>query len=234
MIDIGAGVEATASYEIRPLHEAAAFGHTAILQSLISAGAWIDGEESLQGMSPLEHAVFGGHEAAVGLLLQNGADTSDRDFQTRRACEGGVLSLAARLGNEAIVTKLIRKVRSVDEKSRVLGRTALMEAARKGHECIVRLLFWHGADIRAKNTFSTTVLHYAAGAEKSDPAIVRFLLDVGAKPDVSAKDGDGCTPMDAAARRYNKRIEQVLTDAGGKMASTFAGVKGALEFSLFQ
>lgn len=55
-----------------PLHEAAANGHTAVVEALIAAGAAVNATDSC-GRTPLHEAAMKGHMAVVSALIAAGA-----------------------------------------------------------------------------------------------------------------------------------------------------------------
>ena len=99
-----------------------------------------------------------------------------------------------------------------------------MEAVRDGHESIARLLVDKGADVRAKDRTSSTVLHYAASELRGRVAVVKYLLEWGAKGDLTAQDSRGRSPVYTAARLNNHAIERVLREAGGSSPPAIAPI----------
>jgi len=60
-----------------PLHFAADYGQTEVLEYLISKGADVNALDK-HGISPLLSAIFEGHTASVKLLLSKGADKNGK------------------------------------------------------------------------------------------------------------------------------------------------------------
>lgn len=86
-----------------PLCLAAAFGHRAILDQLLAAGARVNAaSRALGGVHPLDSAVFGGDLDIVRRLLESGADPN-------LAQEGGFMPLhgAAQRGDSEMVELLL-------------------------------------------------------------------------------------------------------------------------------
>ena len=221
MIEIGEHVDAKTAHDVTPLHEAARFGHSSIVRLLVDAGADVNKRDSRYHKSSLEEAVRAKCPEVVRILLESGADPNPCENATW-SNDGGPLVIASFGGNETIFKELLPRVRSIDEKGKLRGQTALMIAVYTGYTSIVRLLIEDGADVRARDSKSTSVLHHAVSHGSPRADIVRLLLDHGAKPDLCAKDGEGSTPVDTAALQKNKDIEQLLVDAGGKKASDLA------------
>ena len=108
------------------------------------------------------------------------------------------LSVASRKGYAKEVTRLLSNLRSVGvdinfETSR--NGAPLHNAAKNGHEVVVKLLLGAGADPNqttkiapSLSTVEETPLHRAV--ELSYPNVVRLLLDAGADPNKRGKYGD--------------------------------------------
>ncbi len=110
------------------------------------------------------------------------------------------------------------------------GRTALICAARDGHEKVVRLLLERGAEIDAVNRVrggGFTALMYAArsGNEK----VVRLLLERGAK--IGAVDGGGWTALMCAAVSGHEEIVRLLLERGAKIDAVDGGGWTALMYA---
>ncbi len=90
------------------------------------------------------------------------------------------------------------------------GWTALMHAARVGHEELVNLLLNHGADVNAQADDGWTALMRAA--VKDHEAIVKILLRHGARVDL--RDEGKATALHWAGRKGHLVIIKALLDAG--------------------
>lgn len=77
------------------------------------------------------------------------------------------------------------------------AHTALMEAAVRGETSVVGALLAQGAIISATDEDQRQALHYAARNGQADAAVARLLLEKGADPVASSKDG--VTPLMEAA-----------------------------------
>eukprot|EP01101_Sappina_pedata_P013488 TRINITY_DN9759_c0_g1_i1.p1 TRINITY_DN9759_c0_g1~~TRINITY_DN9759_c0_g1_i1.p1 ORF type:complete len:124 (-),score=62.63 TRINITY_DN9759_c0_g1_i1:128-499(-) len=69
-----------------PLHSAADFGHTDVIEYLLSKGANINAKDSF-GNTPLLCAVYEGHVEATQLLVSKGASTKDKGPDGKTALE---------------------------------------------------------------------------------------------------------------------------------------------------
>ena len=86
------------------------------------------------------------------------------------------------------------------------GWTALMFAAKAGHETIVRLLLDAGASVHLENDAQETALHLAAEHGQTEAA--RLLLEAGA--DFAARDADGLTSLFRAIEHRHAEIIELL------------------------
>jgi Ankyrin repeats (3 copies) len=93
------------------------------------------------GWTALHRAAYNGHEAAIRLLLEKGADIKATDQQG-----GTALHWAARNGQEAAIRLLLEKgadIKATDQQ----GGTALHWAAYKGQDAAIRLLQEKGREL---------------------------------------------------------------------------------------
>jgi ankyrin repeat protein len=117
-------------------------GHEDVVKILLQAGADIDGEFAQFG-SALRVACVEGYYGVVDLLIQEGADVGpDVGGHIDNA-----LCVAASLGHEEIVQRLLRAGAVVNVKSWYIDR-ALSVALSQGHEQAVELLTQHGGKIK--------------------------------------------------------------------------------------
>ncbi|KAK9444473.1 Ankyrin repeat-containing domain protein [Metarhizium brunneum] len=86
---------------------------------------------------PLNHAVRRGDEAAVKTLVQHGMDMF---YESAWEDDPQPVLLAAKSGNGEILDMLLQAGFTADLAEDMYGRTALMFAAAKGYESIVRIL----------------------------------------------------------------------------------------------
>jgi ankyrin repeat protein len=96
------------------------------------------------------------------------------------------------------------------------GDTALHMAAAAFRRQVAELLVARGADCRAKNRRGAEPLHYAADANRWDPArqaeMIVYLLSIGADPD--ALDNSGVAPLHRAVRTRSLAAVRALLDGG--------------------
>ena len=129
-----------------------------------------------------------------------------------------LLHLASYLGILPLAEKLLIGKGWIDKPKRLYylrkhdrdGRTALLWAARRGHEAVVRLLLENGADMNALDMYGETAL--VGAAEQGHETIVRLLLEKGA--DIEAKDEDGQTALILSAGSAHEAVTALLLEKG--------------------
>jgi hypothetical protein len=159
------------------------------VRRLLDLGARIDGNG---GWSPLEEALYFGHEAVVPLLLQRGAAVAN----LRTAAGVGDLEKVARCFDETgalaaaaceIAWPFDKKVIPAElrrDPQQILGN-ALVYAAAWGRTAVAAYLLDRGAQVNlipAGFDYSGTALHYAAFHGRRE--MVDLLLSHGADPSV--------------------------------------------------
>jgi cytohesin len=70
-----------------PLHSAAMFGHAAVCESLLNAGADVNAQTRPQGYAPLHSAAFAGHVEAIRVLLAHGANRGLLNYRGERPAD---------------------------------------------------------------------------------------------------------------------------------------------------
>ena len=136
------------------LHEAAARGHTALVDLLLDYGAKINAVTS-SGMTPLHIATLFAAQDVVKLLLERGANAN-----TMFANGHTALHWAAIKGDVGCSELLLRYGANVEARS-AAGRTPLHWAALKGHRGVAELLLNCGADGDARDELGRTPLDWA-------------------------------------------------------------------------
>ncbi len=117
-----------------------------------------------------------------------------------------MLVVASRAGFEPTVDALLRAGAKVDAKNG-FGDTAIMVAALGGHLALVKKLYSRGAEI---NPVGWTPLAYAATNGKTE--VVRYLLEIGAKP--NALSANGTTALMMAVRGGHAETVDLLLAKG--------------------
>lgn len=122
------------------------------------------------------------------------------------------LVLAIREGARDVVSELLRHPGTDLERQAVNGNTALMMAAFKGDEEVVRALLNKGAKV---NQPGWTALHYAAAG--GHDKIAQLLIERGAGLDALSPRASGAyTPLMLAAREGKDDTARLLLARGAK------------------
>jgi ankyrin repeat protein len=236
----------------RPDHElqaiggilsAAQSGDIAVLRERLDAHPeLIDdlGGNGFQKAAALHLATIRNQHAAIGLLLERGADLGRRDFPDNAT----PLHLAAAVGDLVTVRLLVEAGADVnatgdDYDVAVLGWATCFRGVR---EDVAGYLLEHGARLNlwtaialdradavrsmvshdptllaarmSRNQHRRTPLHHAAA--KNRPEIVRLLIERGADP--NAADATGATPLTTATQEHaDAAIVAMLIEAGAKL-----------------
>ncbi|KAL7956538.1 ankyrin repeat-containing domain protein [Trichoderma compactum] len=130
------------------LHMAGRRGHGGIVRFLLQ-NCMDTNEPDSDGLTPLMHAVAGGHEDVVGLLLSHGAQLGDRDNRRRSVLHWAVLTYrkaALRLLLKHAATDDPLLIDAYDES----GCTPLHAAIDSGFETGVSILMEFGVNIHSR------------------------------------------------------------------------------------
>jgi ankyrin repeat protein len=140
-----------------------------MVELLLDKGADID-KHGEHGYTPLLWAAADGHEAVVKLLLDRGAATETRSDHF----EGSLPQL-----NEASGPHDGAYYLKVEEKlKREKGWTALLSAAARGHQAVVKLLLDRGASVQTKSASGHTALELAErGGREGVVNLLKEVLD---------------------------------------------------------
>jgi ankyrin repeat protein len=193
----------------RPLDFAAQWGHLELVQTLLNAGADIDGK-CQEEATALVRAAGNGYKEISQLLIRRGAETNE---STRPS--GNALQAAAGNGHKVVVQILLEEGAEVNAGNGGYDGTALLAACATGNEEVARLLLENGADTEAKNIDGETALLWAAG--NGFGAIVQLLLDKGA--DIEAKDNHKVTALFWAARHGFEAVVRLLLRKGADITA---------------
>ena len=126
------------------------------------------------------------------------------------------LMFASRIGAQVIVKLLIEKGARLNDTD-TLGKTALIQAAYKGHLDTVSFLLQHGANPNAETNQQWTALMFAA--ERGELEILKILLRHGARADFQNKLAMSSAMY--ASQKGHFEIVQFLLKSGFNFAQWF-------------
>ncbi|KAJ4854426.1 ankyrin repeats (3 copies) domain-containing protein [Trichoderma breve] len=221
-----------------PLHIAAKFGYTAIVELLLSKGVDVRLEDS-SGNTAIQLSASAGHLDVLRILLEHhlshlgdlvpeglgpvGDDTNNQNEE--EVGKGPYTIIAVKECNEllyrAVTSGQLIVVRyllnymdsshpSIPIQTSTPGENLLNIAASKGYTEIVRALLPR-FDPNVKNAENRTPLDLAVSGKHRD--VIRLLLESGADPNVS--DSDRWTPLHIAAESGLHEIFEDLLRGGG-------------------
>ena len=214
LLESGANPNAPLQVGETPLMTAARTGNADAAQSLIEHGADVDVTEKRRDQSALMWAVAQGHNEAVAVLIQNGAELMARSRVRPRLMHndstngsqydqgfiwnrGGYTPLlfAARHGNVEAGRLLVEAGATIDDRAPT-GATALAIAVHSGHPEFVQFALAHGAD---PNDFGPGYAPLHVAVLRGDRVSVNNLLASGADPNKRYEKG---TPVRRASRDW--------------------------------
>ncbi|OHF04086.1 hypothetical protein CORC01_00425 [Colletotrichum orchidophilum] len=214
-----------------PLQLAARGGELHKIREILAANPAAVNEppHGYYGQTAIQAACMHGHEQAVQMLVDAGADIH---FCGGNNFQRNALQIACGHGNEKVVDILLSagaKINEVSSKSanpvhgspassvavtRYNGRTALQAAAERGHEHLVSRLLELGADVNAppSPTAGYTALQAAAGGGYM--AISELLLQHGADINGASAKYKGYTALQGACLRGHLEVADLLLQKG--------------------
>lgn len=216
---LAAGLTVTAllavgSASAATLMEAAKADDSATALSLISAKADVNAAES-DGTTALHYAVYHDDAVLVESLLKAGASPS----VANKYGSTPLLEAAVR-GDVNIIGKLVKAGADVNS-GNPDGQTALMTLARTSNIEAAQILISHGANVNVVERWhEQTPLMWAAA--ESQPAMVKLLLDHGARPDARSLLNHWPRMVTAEPRAQQREV-------GGLTPLLYAARQGCLE-----
>ncbi|MGY0196635.1 ankyrin repeat domain-containing protein [Leptothrix sp. BB-4] len=181
------------------LHDAAQRGDLPALRALLAgadATALLKARDA-RGRTALHVAAHAGQREAIEALVRAGIDRDALEDDRYDA-----VTIAAVADDEATLRTLLSLGASARQVTSRYDGTALIAAAHLGHDGVVRQLIAAGAPLDHVNNLHWTALIEAVVLGNGGPrhqAVVRALLDAGARRDLT--DRDGRTPLVLARER---------------------------------
>lgn len=144
------------------LHEAAGFGHSGIVSSLVLAGADVHARDR-RGRTPLHMAANYNSVSCASLLICAGADLDVRDIDGCSPLHIGIRHLR----NVDIVSWLLYSGASVDV-TNMYGRTPLHAVVLNGLDRYIKMLLNYGASIHVRDHDGRSPLQLAMESRRRD------------------------------------------------------------------
>ena len=194
------------------LHLCAWFGLAGFMPELIEEQRLdVNSQDPTYGQTPLMYACRQGHTAAVGKLLDLGADVNLRSRRGKTAMFEAVVE------DRADVATLLLKEDKLDITATHAfesGRTALMLASQRGFSAVVREILESDKSsftINQKDSIGNTALILATESEHAEiVAMLSGFQDV----EMNATNKTGNTALTLAARKGNLEIVEILVKSG--------------------
>ncbi|KAJ4165737.1 hypothetical protein LMH87_007357 [Akanthomyces muscarius] len=230
-----------------PLQLAARAGDIAEMQRILAENpaAANDPPCGYYGQTALQAACMHGHEAAVRLLLDVGADVH---FSGGNNFQRNALQIACGNGDDRIVEMLLAAGARVNEVmsasdgrahkqpssgpssrikvTRYNGRTALQAACDRGHKHLAERLLRLGADVNAPPSPTAGCTAIQAAARGGYLPIVELLLQHGADANAAAARHKGYTALQGACRGGHADIVERLLQLRAVDVDALGGMHG--------
>lgn len=186
LISRGAKTEITDKAGYTPLTAAVILADPDMVQTLVEVGARTDVRSSANNLTPLVMAATNPdpfkHKSYIKImkiLLDSKADVNFQASDGRTPLIAAAMNADQAQGAEKV--SLLLDEGAKPDLVKHGGETALMLAAGRGNDKIVKLLIDHGAEVNLKSGAGETAMSYAQRAGSS--AIIALLESKGAKPD---------------------------------------------------
>ncbi|KFU87358.1 2-5A-dependent ribonuclease, partial [Chaetura pelagica] len=223
LLEKGADVNFRADFGWTPLQSAVQANSLKLVQLLLDKGACPHARKDNGGTAFIEAAMVGNVDI-LKLLLRCGIDIDDHDNNGftafMEAAWYGKEEALKFLHSKGAAVNLRREVSEEKAKLHKGGETALMDACKKGHLSVVKILVQEmGADVNlCDNSDRNALIHALKEDHERDkePAasisIGSFLLDQGV--DVNSKDEGGKTALILAVELRSLDLVKALLEKG--------------------
>jgi ankyrin repeat protein len=208
----GVDPDTLGQYDTPALHWLVRVNEIDAVRLLLEAGADPNGVTGL-GVNALSLAISNGSTDMVQLLLNSGADPNSKEPNGQ-----SMLMSAAIVGEPGVVRALVYKGADVNEVEPNFGETALMLAAREGHDDAVNILLEAGADPNKATFVGETPEWVLPNSQRG------FGFGIGIIRGGTPKDRGrrapipgGMTALHFAARHNHVGIARQLLDAGADL-----------------
>ena len=193
------------------LHEAAAKGNVAEIETLIAAGEKPNIQDS-KSRTPLHVAAYMKQHAAARALLKLGANANALEIDRY-----DIVTIAAVANDLDMLRLALDGGASAKNVTSRYDGTALIAAAHLGHAEAVKQLIAAKAPLNHVNNLGWTALMESVvlgNGGANHTATLRALVEAGA--DVNIADKQGTTALQHARRRGYVEIARILENAGAR------------------
>jgi ankyrin repeat protein len=205
IIDLGLDVNCHALNGKTPLHDSISLWMHDMQALLIRNGADIEIRDK-EGNTPFMEAVIAGNPTSMEMLVNLGADTKTRNFRGDTA-----LHVSAQIDRIDLSTQLLSwgvSIHARNAQDKTPFQIALNTSTR-----LVRTFLTRDR-INSSDDFGYSPLHIAV-QEKADAALIKIILELGARP--NSVDQDGRTPLRLA-------LDMNLLDTAALLANSESDV----------
>ena len=219
------------------LYRAVHWGHTYIVEWLLSVGADPNLRENDRKWTPLMEASYNINYDIMVLLLNNGADVNAEVRNDDPEEDETALSQALRGYSDWAVELLLdsganphikMRFNFGDERHRKTGRTALMFACYLNLRRVITALIAAGADVNARDDQGQTVLMVACEGH-ANKEVIEELIAAGAE--VNAADPLGKTALMVAADDVKVYAIDALSAAGANVGAVDLRGRSAFDYA---
>ncbi|KAF1082379.1 MAG: hypothetical protein GQF41_1100 [Candidatus Rifleibacterium amylolyticum] len=204
------------------LHNAIASNDITALQAAVSEKPLLN-EINTQGLTPLILAISLDNDTAARLLLEAGADSTQRDTRGNSP-----LHIAAQRNNRNLLPLLLESSKNPDPVNQA-GQTPLHVAIETLNPQIAGMMINAGASPTRKDARGNNLLHMIC--HRNNPQYEKILeIMLKRVGDVNLRNHDGMTPLHIAAAHGSANMLKLLIQAGAKIDARITDGSSALFF----
>ncbi|XP_048238696.1 ankyrin repeat domain-containing protein 50-like [Haliotis rufescens] len=197
LISEGADMTHVSEDDDKILHLACYGGNVDIVKYVLKQKILDINRKDDDGWTPAMMAIYGGHRDILYLLVREGANLTQRNYEHRN-----VLHVACS-SKQTKITKYL------------ITNTPVMLAALQGLGEVFDLIVSKGADLRSVTAHQENILHLACRG--SNVEIVKYILSQNIVDDINSRSVYGKTPLMIAAVNQNKEAFDLLVKKGADL-----------------
>ncbi|KFY83553.1 hypothetical protein V498_07984, partial [Pseudogymnoascus sp. VKM F-4517 (FW-2822)] len=191
--------------------------HEAVEQLLLKKGAKLECKDK-DGRTTLSYAAEKGHEAVVRLLLEKGAELESKDKVGRTPISYATLGWSSALQDYQMQLMALQDYQMQLMLLEQLNKKRPMMARQVQDNIISHANAKAVGSVQGESCNSPTVSDQIKGGLthiKGHEAVVKLLLEKGAK--LESKDKDGRTPLSYAVEKGHEAIVKLLLEKGAEL-----------------